>query len=77
MRKVVFITGGASGLGKHLSLSFANRDDSILNNLNNVDISKEASPLELFNDFFKSQHDRDLILDEQKYLESLINNLEE
>lgn len=60
-----------------LSLSFANRDDSILNNLNNVDISKEASPLELFNNFFKSQHDRDLILDEQKYLESLINNLEE
>ena len=60
-----------------LSLSFASRNNSTLNDINNIDISKEASPLELFNEFFKLQHDRTLTEGEQKYLETLINNLEE
>ena len=35
MRKVVFITGGASGLGKHLSLSFANEGYNLVVAYNN------------------------------------------
>lgn len=35
MRKVVFITGGASGLGKHLSLSFANEGYNLVVTYNN------------------------------------------
>lgn len=35
MRKVVFITGGASGLGEHLSLSFANEGYNLVVTYNN------------------------------------------
>ena len=52
MRKVVFITGGASGLGKHLSLSFANEGYNLVVTYNNSKDDAEKLK-DIINDKYK------------------------
>lgn len=58
-----------------ISLVFVNKYD--LNNTELSEIKEDASPYELFNQFFKEQNNREMNEEEDKYIKSIIKSLKE
>lgn len=58
-----------------ISLVFVNKYD--LNNTELSEIKEDASPYELFNQFFKEQNNREMNEEEDKYIKSIIESLKE